>query len=241
MFEISYTKARAYLNCPWLYKLKFIDGWKAPPSPQASLGISIHKALELFHLRRAASREELEAALEEAWERPGYQNAAQELEFYDRARDILDCYRQGILAQWLGRVRDVEKEFVLDIPAEGFAVRGTMDRLDELPGGAIALIEYKTHAEAWSPERIGSDLQMALYAHAARQMYPDVAVKPYFFFVAQGKVVEVKEPLIDWPAVLREISRLRALILERSFPPDTRYCPYCDLRRSCRYSTVKFL
>ena len=96
MIEISYTKVRAYLNCPWLYKLKFMDGWKAPPGPEASLGISLHKALEKFHGGAANFLEALFASLDDVWDRAGYQDASQELFFYDKARSILSLYLENI-------------------------------------------------------------------------------------------------------------------------------------------------
>ncbi|MBI4063564.1 MAG: PD-(D/E)XK nuclease family protein [Elusimicrobia bacterium] len=261
MFELSYSKARAYLNCPWLYKLKYLDEWKAPPSPQASLGLSVHKALERYHLKQkflddplslpSPSRgegkgeggprgeEAILAALDDVWDRAGYANSGQELEFYDRAQLMLKSYVSEIESKWNGKVFFVEKEFFLDLPQAGMKLRGILDRVDQMPDGSYALVEYKTHAVQWSEERLKDDLQVTVYNHAAQEALGLAGIRLFFFFVSQGKIVEVIRGHEDWAKAVEILNQVKAGVLSRKFDPDTSYCPHCEMNKNCRYSTVR--
>ena len=44
--EISYTKYRFYRECPWKYKLAFVDQRQVPLNAKSSYGLSMHRALE---------------------------------------------------------------------------------------------------------------------------------------------------------------------------------------------------
>ncbi|MBI2070766.1 MAG: PD-(D/E)XK nuclease family protein [Elusimicrobia bacterium] len=239
MFEISYTKVRAYLNCPWLYKLKFIDDWKAPPSPEASLGLSVHKALELYHQRAASGGEAAMAALDEVWDRAGYRNAEEELAFYDRARELLERYLRDIAASWPGRVKEIEKNFELTLPESNLKLIGIMDRIDQMPDGSFALIEYKTHAAPWAETRLADDLQMTIYSRAAEQALGLSPLKLFFFFVSQGRAVEVSRGKQQWLEARRALEDVALKVKQGFFDPDRRYCPYCEMKRSCAYSTER--
>ena len=238
-FEISYTKARTYLNCPWLYKLKFLDDWKAPPGPDASLGISLHKALERYHRGQERGIEALWAALDEAWDRAGYGDSGQELEFYDRARAALERYRSEIDLKWTGRVFEVEKNFVLDLSEIGLKLIGSMDRVDRMADGSYVLIEYKTHVQPWSAERMAADLQMTIYSHAAREIFGAPQMGLFFFFVSQGVWTQVTRGPEDWQGALRALGEIVRKVRQSEFTADTRYCPFCEMRKSCGYSVVR--
>ncbi len=239
MFELSYTKAHTYLNCPWLYKLKFLDNWKAPPSPHAALGLSIHKALEIFHKRRLKTLEELCDCLDKVWERVGYRDAEEELVFYDKAKLILKTYLEKVASRWDGEVLELEKKFFLDLPAIGIKLQGIIDRVDRMPDGSFAVVDYKTHAEPWSQERLKGDLQITLYQKAARESLGLLDIRLYFFFVAQGTLVEVTRQGEDWATAEKALVEVKQKVEGGQFTPNTNHCQYCEMKKSCKYSICK--
>lgn len=238
-FEISYTKARTYLNCPWLYKLKFLEEWKAPPGPDASLGLSLHKALEKYHRENAGDLETLWSFLDDVWERPGYSDSVQELDYYDRGRGILETYWKDIAQAWSGKVHAIEKEFFFDLPDRHLTMRGILDRVDRMADGTYALIEYKTHMQPWSEERLATDLQMTIYDQAARRILGVSTLDLYFFFVSQGRWVQVRRSPQDWEEALKTIEEVAQDVQQNRFEPDTSHCRFCEMRKSCVHSVVR--
>lgn len=239
MFELSYTKTKTYLNCPWLYKLKVIDNLKAPPSPEAAMGIAVHKALELFHKKRSKTLDELQEALDRVWERAGYTSPEQELGFYDKARLVLKTYFEEIASSWEGETIEAEKQFFLDLPSIDVRLQGLMDRIDAMPDGSYALIDYKTHSAAWSQERLSQDLQITLYEKAAREALGFSPVRLYFFFVAQGKCVEVSRLQDQWVTAEATLKEVKEKIQRGDFSPNTTFCAYCEMNRTCQYSICR--
>lgn len=237
--ELSYTKVKTYLNCPWLYKLRFLDDWKAPPSPQASLGLSLHKALERFHGQPSFDLENCLLCLDEVWNRAGYANTGEEFDYYDKARLILEVYFNRLASPWKGAVLFLEKDFALELPQLDIRLIGLVDRIDRLSQNVYALIEYKTHAQAWDEERLNSDLQMTFYAKACEAALGLKPLRLYFFFVAQGIAREVARSDNDWSQALHVLEKVAAKIRNNDFEPDTRYCGFCELNKVCKYSVVK--
>ncbi|MEK6542865.1 MAG: PD-(D/E)XK nuclease family protein [Elusimicrobiota bacterium] len=241
MTELSYTKIRSFLDCPWLFKLRFIEEWKAPPSPQASLGISLHKALELYHASGDTRQIELSACLDTVWERAGYRDAQEELGFYDRAQEILGSYQRDIVPKWRGTIWAIEKDFTLELPDEDVRLMGTIDRIDHMPEGGYCVIEYKTHAEPWQQTRIDDDLQMTIYAHGAETALglAGETLDLCFFFVAQGRCVATRRHDEHWDKALAVIRDVADLLRSGDYTPDTTHCGGCQMRNICVHSQAR--
>ncbi|MFC1522073.1 RecB family exonuclease [Elusimicrobiota bacterium] len=239
MLDLSYTKVRTYLNCPWLYKLFFIDNKKTPPSPHSSLGHSVHKAFAKFHECGGKSIEEIEDALNDCWESIGYKNAAQELDFFDKAKQILTTYIDNIACTWDSEILGIEKSFKFEIPQLNIKIQGIIDRVDRLSDGSIAIIDYKTHAQIWNETRLKEDMQITIYAQAAINAMGMKNPKLFFFFVSHGIVREVIRSEADWEQLKNTLSDIAVKLQGGQFPCRTEYCQWCDMKNSCGYSIVK--
>jgi RecB family exonuclease len=66
-----------------------------------------------------------------------------------------------------GEILDSEQRFKIDL--EGARVRGRLDRLDRLPNGEVAIIDYKT-GKAKTQEDADDSLQLSIYALAAKAL-----------------------------------------------------------------------
>lgn len=229
--EISYSHLRAYLNCPWLYKLRYIEGRRAPLSPPASLGISIHGALETFHANKGTDFETLCDAFEARWVHQGYADALEQIEWHRKGEEILKTYWESE-AKSSSRIVAVEREFIF--PLENHKVRGKIDRVDQRPDGTYEVVDYKTYLEVAGEEATANDLQLRIYALAARHALRLEPKWLSFYYVALGRKVTVAYDAsgeAELKALLGKVAD--EIALQRELQPKRTFCPQCDYRTSC--------
>ncbi|MEK7382789.1 MAG: PD-(D/E)XK nuclease family protein [Elusimicrobiota bacterium] len=87
--EISYTRYRIYRECPWKYRLLFVDGRRIPLIPKSSYGLSVHRALEDWLLRGDLALESLLESLRGKWLTDGYPDEACEARWFSKAERVL--------------------------------------------------------------------------------------------------------------------------------------------------------
>lgn len=229
--EISYSQVRSYLDCPWLYHLRWQKRWRSAPTPASAMGQTIHRALELFHARGERTEARLLELYEEAWVNPPGVPGPEVLALHARGADILRRYWAQERA-FSGEVLFVEREFL--VPLGAHVVRGIVDRVDRRPDGSVELVDYKTHQDAGTESDAASDLQLRIYAWALKACW---ALEPRWMswrFVALGKTVTAPYD----PSGEEELEAFLTGVADkiasgRGFAPDTSHCPRCDLRGRC--------
>jgi ATP-dependent helicase/nuclease subunit B len=125
-----------------------------------------------------------------------------------------------------------------------FAVRGKIDRVDELPDRRLVIVDYKTGSPSYYREepkeglfRGGRHLQPALYAAAASAMRESpVARFEYRFPTLKGqndRAVYSAELLAAAPRLIQEVLQH---VREATFLPttDSADCKLCDYQANCR-------
>ena len=60
--ELSYSRLSAFMFCPVKFRLIYEEGWKEKLTPQSSLGLSLHRALEQFHISQGSTFQALRLA-----------------------------------------------------------------------------------------------------------------------------------------------------------------------------------
>ncbi len=166
--EVSYSRINAYKTCPCKYRLIYKDGKHLPPNPFISLGNSIHRTLEDFHLGSADSFDGLMESYDKSWVNEGFLSPQQTQDFFDKGQRMLENYWDTSRTH-TGEIVFLEKEFHCSM--KRFGLRGIVDRIDRHPDGTYELIDYKTHAELWSTHRVDHDLQLSLYAYACKKAF----------------------------------------------------------------------
>lgn len=236
--ELSYSQVRTYLDCPWLYKLRYEDGWRTAWTPASSLGVSIHRALERFHrLEPPAGESELSDAYEAGWLGEGYASASEQMEWHAKGGEILRAYWAAESGR-PARIVAVEREFAF--PLEAHTVRGMIDRIDRRPDGSIEIIDYKTHLDLVAEDEVARDLQLRTYALGARECLGLEPAWLTLYYVAAGRRISVPYDPSGEAEVRELFARIADLISHgKSFTPDTTHCPSCPLRLRCAYSTAK--
>jgi RecB family exonuclease len=160
--------------------------------------------------------------------------------------------RQELLAQlrWLVNQDNFlphEREILhceLDFTGEwqGLKVRGVIDRVDRSPDGLV-FIDYKTGEAKGQRAKDSSgkaklDVQLLVYASAAQQIDPDLAVaNAYYYSIRDGEQKKATNQADD-PSVQALIERLRTHLSTGSYPvePDRDYqaCNFCEAGAACR-------
>ena len=217
--EISFTRLRIYRECPWKYKLMFIDGMKIPSTPQSAVGLALHRALESFH---RANSEDLEFLLE----RYGRE---------DKGRRFLEKYFEQNRARRT-RIIGNEKEFVY--PLGPHMVRGMVDRIDQRPDGGIEIIDCKTQLDQ-KEYPLADNLQLHFYALGVREC---LNLKPSWLtvhYLAAGKTDSIAYDDSGEDELKRLIIETAEHIEAGEFRSDSSFCPRCDFRKGCQFSIAR--
>ncbi len=149
--SLSPSATSAFKSCPLAFKFAYVDRLPEPPSPAASKGTLVHRALERLLDRpapertRAAAHVDLRLARDELAEHPDFcdlELAPEELEvLYRDAELLVEGYFELEDPQ---QVRPVGLELKLEARVGMVRLRGIIDRLDLDPDGELVVTDYKT-------------------------------------------------------------------------------------------------
>jgi len=234
--ELNYSKIRCFRFCPLLFKTTYIDRHRQPLTPQSSLGVSIHRALERFHRKNNGDLNDLMFAYDEGWVGSGYGSAQEQMTFYNKGRKILLKYWEA-QQENKSRVVAVEKDFAFTYGK--WTIKGTIDRIDELPDGTWEVIDYKSGTEEITQQEAEESLQLGIYAlGASRGLDIKPAFVTFWLLAYEKKLTVPYNPERD-ETVLKAFDTTGEDILKGEFPPDTKNCALCSIRHTCPSSVSK--
>ena len=234
--EISFTRYRVYRECPWKYKLLFVDGRRIPLNPKSSFGLSLHRALEAWLRGGERTLESLHGALRLQWLAQGYPDEDAEARSYSKAERVLIRFHAAEGAR-RARTIGVEKEFVWTLGAH--EARGMIDRVDQGPDGAYEVIDYKTGPGVPTAAQVAADAQMRFYALGASRGLGLAPATLTIDCVAAGERVSVPYDPSGEEALAADIRAAASGIAAAAFSPDTAFCPRCDFRQDCAHSVAE--
>lgn len=230
--ELNYSKIATYLFCPFLYKLKYIEGKREGLVAVTSLGVSIHKTLEEYHTH-SNEPGSLLVYYNRYFLGAGYANAAEQMEFYLKGKQIIENYakrEQYRKSEILG----CEKEFIFEY--QGWKFRGKIDRFEKLPDGSYHVIDYKTDGKISDDFDVKESLQLALYSIGAKRAWGKTKGKASIYFVALDKIFSIPFEDVNEEEVLEKYMEIGQKIEGEEFLPRTQSCAQCLMRMRCPYS-----
>lgn len=234
--EISFTQFRVYLECPWQYKLRFVDRRAVPPTPGGSLGLSIHKALECYHRSCEEDLETLLDCYKRLWVDEGLSNPEEEKRLFAKGRRLLEKYHRDDGTR-RAALEGVEREFCYLL--ERHSVRGKIDRLDHRPEGGVEIIDYKALMEPLSASEVANNLQLRFYALGVRESLGLDPVSVAIYFLSAGALVSAAYDSAGEAELKALIVQTADRIEAGDFKADTNFCPRCPYRRDCVFSTCR--
>ena len=259
---LSYSGFRAYSECPLRWKFLYIDHLPETPRGYFSVGRSIHSALEQFisplvvggpargkappsqrtlldfaapgEGPMAPSPMSLEGLLEvyrKSWVSEGYVSSDDERRYFDLGSDLLKRFYPLFLS---APPRIVAVEQHLEAVADGIAIHGFVDRIDETPTGGLEVLDYKTSKElSWRDARESDQLTLYQMLVEQNEGRPVEALTLYHMRTLSPLRTPRRETgeLEAFTSRLGEVADgIRA---EAYDPRPGSYCSRCDFKARC--------
>ena len=230
---LSATDIDTYRACPLRYKFARVFRIPQEPTLHQRFGIAVHQVLERYHSgsEELGGLEELLSLLDASWRRSGFGDSDEERQLRAKATAALIRYHERALSD-AGRPVWFERQFSFRLGPH--LVRGRVDRVDLLPTGEYELIDYKT-GRPRSAEQLATDVQLSLYAIAAREAWGlDATVGAYHYVLDDEKVaVPGDEERADWIRNLA-LGVAEGIMAQEFEPtPSPAACGFCDYRLVC--------
>jgi DNA helicase-2/ATP-dependent DNA helicase PcrA len=238
---LSASDIETYRACPLRYKFARVFRIPQEPTLHQRFGIAVHQVLERYHVAEdqdgsdgaaaGGSLTDLLMLLEVSWRRGGFGDSDEERQLHQKAVAALTRYHERAQSD---QARPVWFERQFSFKLGPHLVRGRVDRVDRLPSGEYELIDYKT-GRPKSAEQLVNDVQLSLYAIAAREAWGLEANHGAYYYLLDDEKVAIAGDAerSDWiRGVASEVAEgIKAQEFEPT--PSPRACKLCDYRLVC--------
>jgi DNA helicase-2/ATP-dependent DNA helicase PcrA len=235
---LSYTQVDTYLRCPQMFQYRFVFRLPTRPKPQMQFGRILHEALKdalgSIERERPLTWEMVDSAYVAAWARERFCAPEQAPSLQDLGRSYL---RRAYDAGDLSKPLLLEQPFSLRV--DGLRLTGRIDRVDRHPDGTYEVIDYKTGSARRAAE-LQRDLQLGVYALAAREVFRFDPLSLSFYYLETGERVTVDKPQERLAEDRQTIVKVAEGIRAELFPakPERMKCAGCDFRLLCPSAAV---
>ncbi|MGH7908958.1 MAG: RecB family exonuclease [Thermodesulfobacteriota bacterium] len=243
----SYTRLATYKQCPYKYKLRYIDKIPEVKTIEQFMGSTVHKTLEkLYKDVISAKLIPLERILEyyqKRWARYWHDNikfVKKDLTKYDyRAlgEKCIEDYYKSYYPFNQSRTIHVEKGVSFALDNEGrHKIRGFIDRLAIAPDGTYEIHDYKTSGTLPTQKDKDEDKQLALYQIGVQDMWRDVhSIKHIWHYLVFNKEIASSRTDRDIEKLIAEkIALIKEIEAAAEFPPiESVLCHWCSYQSIC--------
>jgi putative RecB family exonuclease len=236
--RISYSRISAYLTCPQLYRLQYVDRVSVPTAPALHFGAAIHSALDFMYAPRNLRTPSLEEVIESfvsAWRaRADDIDEKHRQTYFDQGVAILTRHYHRHAERGGARTTAATEQF-FNIPFDSsHTLAGRIDRVDVLPDERLEIIDYKTSRSMPPPREMERNTQLAIYRMAADHLYPGRQVTTTLLYLLHDYEMQLTQSE-DFLAEQRgQIRDVIARIEREDFDPNPgKYCDWCAYRAHC--------
>jgi putative RecB family exonuclease len=249
MVIYSHSRISCFENCPFKYKLKYID--KAKPeieqTIEAFLGSVVHNVMEKLYrdmkFHKLNTLEELLAFYNQVWKREWNSGILLVRKEYspENYRSMGETYVQNYYKRHHpfdhSKTVGLEQRVLISLDDDGrYMLQGYIDRLACADDGVYEVHDYKTNSSLPLKEYLINDRQLALYALAVLKSYPNAEnVKLIWHFLPFNQDIVLQK-------TGQELERLRLETIEaihkiesaHDFPTNVSpLCDWCEFRGMC--------
>ncbi len=251
MAMYSHSKISAFENCPLKYRYRYVDRVRpeeAFEGIEAFMGKRVHETLERLYkdilIGRGPALAEMLEVYEENWLKnwhsdvrvvhPDYKAEDYRTKGEDCVKKYYERYHPFDSEKTLG----LEERIAVTIG--GYKIQGYVDRLAEREDGVYEIRDYKTSMSGLPlQENLDSDRQLALYAIAIRERFPDAKdVELVWHYLSFDKELRSKRTEEQLEQLKKEtvatIEKIEKDCGEKRFPAkESKLCSWCEYQSMC--------
>ena len=246
MNKYSYSKIQEFINCPYKYKLLYIDKLKREKSKYTSFGLSIEDSLEfvynnhelykhtqdyVIHLLKLfwiPKQYKKEYKKEETYSFLGYASKKEEKEYFFKGVSYIYEYFTYNKPE-----RQLAFELAFEVPYKNWMLTGRIDHIKSLDNNII-LIDNKV--SSYIIYNIVDSIQLGIYLYALKVLYPRLPVnKAGFYYIPLQKSSYENVSNFNIKKTLKTIENTILLIEQKTrdlnFQPKVNsFCKFCRFK-----------
>ncbi|MGH8992245.1 MAG: RecB family exonuclease [Acidimicrobiia bacterium] len=242
---LSPSKISAFKSCPLAFRFSVIDRLPEPPSPWASKGTLVHRALELLMARPPGKRSvdaalaDLDRARDELAVHPEFAGLGlsdEEAErFHAEAGELVQRYFQ---LEDPNSVRAIGLELYISVQLGSLTLRGIIDRLELDADGELVVTDYKTGSApraGFEQDRMGG---VHFYSLLCERLLGRRPARVQLMYLSTPEVISMAPSEQSVTAVERRAAALWAAV-ERACERDDfrprrgKLCDWCTFQPYC--------
>jgi putative RecB family exonuclease len=193
---LSPSSFGAFKSCPLAFKFSYLDKLPQPPSPAASKGTLVHRALELLMLRDAPART-IEAALTDLGraradlaEDPDFAD----LEQSDAEWDTFHAEAEHLVHRYFEledptTVRPIGLELRLAATVGSVHLRGIIDRLELVEDDELVITDYKTGSVPGERHELQRLAGVHMYALMVEQLLGKRPIRVQLLYLSRPEAI----------------------------------------------------
>ena len=250
MATYSHSRVSTYENCPYQYKLKYIDKVKVdvPTTIEAFMGNMVHKTLEhLYKLKKFKKRVALDVLIKfyrDIWEK----NYSEDILIVKAEKEKLTAnnYKkmgEKYITHYYERMKPFEEMTILGLETQdrmtlpdGNQWHVRIDKLGCDSEGNYFVCDYKTNSRMKDQEEADSDRQLALYSIWVKDKFKDVkSVKLIWHMLAFDKDAVSERTDEQLEKLQNEVCDIiKEIENAKEFPrKQSGLCDYCVYKKQC--------
>ena len=243
--SLSPSSIAQFKECPLAFKFSYVERLPEPPSPWASKGTLVHRALELLMGRPADERTvdaalaDLDTATRQLADDPDFTGLTLDPDewaaFHASAADLVRNY---FALEDPTTVTPIGLELKLEAHLGDVRVRGIIDRLDLDADGELVVTDYKTGAVPSERFEAKSLAGVHMYALLCEQMLGRRPARVQLYYLSKPEAIIATSSEQSVNGVAKRTTALWAAVAgacarDDFRPRPGRLCDFCAFRPYC--------
>ena len=231
---LSPSAVSGYRSCPQQYLFRRSWSLKEGPKAVLSFGSVMHTTIKRFvdQLRKGVNLpfEEVARIFETEWSSAGFEDDYQESGYKKDGIEQLRAFHAAMLE---GPPKVLEQEKSFELPLDNnVTIIGRMDQVNSLGRNDVEIIDYKT-GKPKKDAVAKRDLQLSLYALAAKEIFEWNPVRLVFHYVQNNQTQVTTRDAKQLEEAQKIVLEAAADIRAGEFPPKPGF-----ICRSCAYKPI---
>jgi putative RecB family exonuclease len=250
MATYSHSRVSTYENCPYQYKLRYIDKKKPemPTTIEAFMGDMVHQSLENLYKRKKFKKRVAKSSLIKFYRDLWKKNYSDDILIVKAESEDLtsENYRkmgEKFLSDYYERMKPFEEMTILGLETQdrmtlpdGNQWHIRIDKLGCDNEGNYFVCDYKTNSRMKDQEEADSDRQLAMYSIWVKDKFKDAkSVKLIWHMLAFNKDAVSERTDEQLEKLQHEIvEKIKEIENAKKFPTNvTALCNYCGFKSEC--------